>query len=75
MNKIYIYSIPNEYEMVHYVCPVIKESSEYLTVNGIAGNENEIGEIWKGDIETIVMDNNNVIYLDKQEGKLGDKLC
>jgi|TARA_R100000482_G_C5101445_1_gene135844 hypothetical protein len=72
MNKLYIYSIPNELEMVHYVCPVIKESNHYLTVSGIAGDEHEIGEVYKGNLNTIVIDDNNVIYLDHQEGKLDE---
>ena len=70
MKKIYIYSIPNEIEMVHYVCPVIKENDLYLTVSGIAGDENEIGEVHKGSVNTIVIDDNNTLYLDHQEGKL-----
>mgnify|MGYP005710291223 FL=1 len=73
MSKIYIYSIPNELQMVHYVCPVIKEEGHYLTVRGIAGDENEIGEIWKGSVETIYIDENNTLYLDHQEGKLEEE--
>lgn len=71
--KIYIYSIPNEIEMVHYVCQVIEEDNLYLTVSGIGGDENEIGKVHKRDVNTIVMDDNNVIYLDHQEGKLEEK--
>ena len=70
MKKIYIYSIPNEIEMVHYVCPVIKEDDIYLTVSGIAGDENEIGKVHKGSVNAIVIDDNNTLYLDHQEGKL-----